>query len=344
MNEPLSTVEGGNSVERAVYAAFIAKNGRLRAIWRFLLAIIVVLLANIAAGVLASPAGRGRLFDLIFRTLALFFMLVGFSMLLKLADGVAGNPLPAMGLSLRKPWIRDAAWGALLGFFLILIAYIVIRLTCDLTVKITLSGRTGMLVIEELVILASAAMLEEAAFRGYPFQRLVEMFEGAASFVTGRRLGAETAEHSSQAFAAGAAAIVWSLAFGAAHLWNPSATIWSFLNTTLVGVLLCIAYLRTRSLWMPWGIHFAWNTCLGLLFGLPVSGVMQFAVMVRSKIKGPGWITGGDYGIEGSALGTAVIIVGMVLVLVFVKQRQYAAVPADPTATLDGTRSDGIQS
>jgi len=33
-----------------------------------------------------------------------------------------------------------------------------------------------------------------------------------------------------------------------------------------------------------------------------------------------------------------------VLVLVFVKQRQYAAVPADPTATLDGTRSDGIQS
>ena len=40
----------------------------------------------------------------------------------------------------------------------------------------------------------------------------------------------------------------------------------------LAGVLLSIAWLRTHGLWLPWGIHFAWNASIGLLFGLPVRG------------------------------------------------------------------------
>ncbi len=120
------------------------------------------------------------------------------------------------------------------------------------------------------------------------------------------------------------AAILWSCAFGAAHLDNPAATIWSFLNTSFVGVLFCLAYLRTGSLWMPWGIHFAWNATLGVVLGLPVSGLTQFGVIVRSKAVGPLWITGGRYGIEGSALGTAVIIIGILIVILFVKPRTVA--------------------
>ncbi len=44
----------------------------------------------------------------------------------------------------------------------------------------------------------------------------------------------------------------------------------------LAGVLLSIAWLRTHGLWLPWGLHFAWNASLGILFGLPVSGDIGF--------------------------------------------------------------------
>jgi hypothetical protein len=80
-------------------------------------------------------------------------------------------------------------------------------------------------------------------------------------------------------------------------------------STVLVGVLLALAYLRTRALWLPWGIHWGWNATLGLVFGLPVSG-LDFSVLVDATVQGPEWLTGGAYGLEASALGTAVILLG----------------------------------
>ncbi len=302
------------------YRAFIAPDGRLRSVWRFVLSVVVVVAANVAAGIVASAFGRGRVFELVYRPLSLVFVVAGFCLLLKLADGVEGNPVPAMGLGFRKPWLGDAVKGLAIGFFMIFVAYLVIRSTCELTVNITLNGRAAKLLVMELVTLAAAAMLEEVMFRGYPFQRLVESFSGSFSFLAGhisRQIRPEIAA-SSGAFTA---AVLWSAAFGAMHFDNPDASIWSFLNTSFVGVLFCFAYLRTRSLWMPWGIHFAWNTTLGVILGLPVSGLTQFGVVVRSKADGPRWITGGSYGIEASALGTAVILVGIAIVLIFVKPR-----------------------
>jgi CAAX protease family protein len=338
MNENLQSVGEANILERLVYSGFVAQDGRLRSMWRFALSIIVVLIGNIVAMIIASLAGRGHIYNLIYRPLALVLVLGGFALLLKVADCVSGDPLPAMGLSFRKPWIKDASVGCAIGFALVFIAYVVIRFTCDLTVNITLSSRTVKLLVAELLILAAGAMLEEVAFRGYPFQRLVESF-GCVGRLLFRHSGVGAEDQRASRFRALTAAVLWSTAFGAAHFWNPDASVWSFLNTAFVGLLLCIAYLRTRSLWMPWGIHFAWNTALGTVFGLPVSGIMEFAVVVRSKVVGPKWttkwITGGSYGIEASALGTAVIVIGIIVVLAFVKQRQIA-----PTAV--ATENDAV--
>lgn len=338
---------GDTSFEAYAYRAFIAPDGRLRSIWRFFLAVIVAFLGNMVAGVFAVAIARGRVLELIYRPLALVVIVFGFCLLLKLADGVNRDPLSAMGLSFRKPWIRDSLIGLLIGFTLIFAAYLVIRFTCDLTVNITVNRRTELLVIFELFVLAAAAMLEEVMFRGYPFQRLVESFSGAARWLTRdgvTNVSTETAEKSGSLIAA----IFWSSVFGALHFGNPQASIWSFLNTSFIGVLFCLAYLRTRSLWMPWGIHFAWNTTLGVVFGLPVSGLMSFAVMVRSKAVGPLWVTGGGYGIEASALGTAVIVLGIVIVLVFVKPRTTTPVTqpqisADNLSILGGDSPERIQ-
>jgi hypothetical protein len=109
-----------------------------------------------------------------------------------------------------------------------------------------------------------------------------------------------------------AAALCFSVLFGAAHLWNPHSSPWAFVNTVAVGILLSFAYIRTRRLWLPWGIHFAWNAALGLGFGLPVSGLTEFSVVVHGRAQGPQWLTGGAYGIEAIAVGTAVIVLGFV--------------------------------
>jgi membrane protease YdiL (CAAX protease family) len=269
----------------------------LRSLWRFVLAVVVTYFANVLAGGFAAGAGRGRLFELTYRSLALVFVLAGYSLLLIVADRVDGNPLSAMGLALRGPWLRDIAVGLGLGFAMIAVAVTVIAAAGDLSINIGAPPRAFQKVIIVVLTLVSGAMLEEAMFRGYPFQRLVE----SATPVGG--------------------ILILSALFGAVHLGNPSASIWSFLNTTAVGVLFCIAYLRTQSLWMPWAIHFCWNAALGLVFGLPVSGLTSFAVVVRSKAAGPDWLTGGAYGIEASALGTFVILLGIVAVVVLVKPR-----------------------
>src|SRR5664279_2706797 len=81
-----------------------------------------------------------------------------------------------------------------------------------------------------------------------------------------------------------------------------------------IGFLLAIAYLRTKALWLPWGIHFAWNAVLGLLLGLPVSGLRLFNVAVHGTAIGPKWLTGGSYGIEASAPGALAIVAGLILI------------------------------
>ena len=94
------------------------------------------------------------------------------------------------------------------------------------------------------------AIGEELIFRGYPYQALVEGM-GAVG-----------------------ATILMSVLFGLLHLMNPNATVFSTVNTMLAGALLSIAYLKTRTLYFPFGIHFAWNFVQSFILSLPVSGLL----------------------------------------------------------------------
>jgi uncharacterized protein len=264
-------------------------HGRLRAGWRFLLGVIVAIAANmIAMDVAEATVGyRPRLLDAVYRPLTTLLLLAGFSLLLIFADRVRTNPLAAIGLG-RRRWLPQFALGIAIGAAMICAAVAVIAIAGQLGFTMTLNGRTAELALLELTILFTGALMEELMFRGYPFQRLVDAVGPA-----------------------GAVGIV-SVLFGLVHLGNPHASMWGLVNTILVGVLLSVAYLRTRSLWLPWGLHFAWNTALGMGFGLPVSGLNQFAVVVKGSAQGPAWLTGGAYGIEASALGTLVILLGFI--------------------------------
>jgi uncharacterized protein len=300
---------------------FWGEDGRLRSGWRFLLSVFFFLVVNSFAVDLANSwAGpNDRKFELLYRPLLMIFLLVAFSVLLKTLDRVDGNPLPAMGLG-SQHLAHDAVLGFVAGAAMVGLSVLPIAIGYHLGFHVVLSWHSLKLACSVLFILATGAMAEEAAFRGYPFQRLVDATGGVAAIVLS------------------------SVLFGVVHLRNPHSSIFSLINTLVIGIVLALAYLRTRSLWLPWGLHFGWNVTLGLVFGLPVSGIPQFAVLVRGTADGPAWVTGGAYGIEGGAAGTLGIVAGLCFLVIGLKSRPKLALQDfGDEKSKTGSDSGGIQ-
>jgi membrane protease YdiL (CAAX protease family) len=91
--------------------------------------------------------------------------------------------------------------------------------------------------------------------------------------------------------------------FGFAHLSNPGATpLTSFFIAVEAGILLGAAYMLTRSLWLPMGLHAAWNLTQGEVLDVSVSGVPVDG-LVTAQVHGPVLLSGGRFGFEGSVLG-----------------------------------------
>ncbi|MGH9557503.1 MAG: lysostaphin resistance A-like protein [Terriglobales bacterium] len=281
-----------------IRTVFLAPDSRLRAGWRFILGAVVFVAANYAGAILSAPL-REIHAELFYRSITTLLLLGGFSGMLYLLDRHRGRLLARMGLGLDGPWLRQSLVGTALGAAMVALGVAVIAAVGHVQFR-WFGGWTArqlaLAVGLQIMVLAVAAMLEEIAFRGYPFQRLVE---GVGPVL---------------------ALIILNGLFGVVHLGNPHASFWGFLNTVAIGIVLGIAYLRTRALWLPWGIHFGWNAMLGLVFGLPVSGTEQFRTMIAGSAEGPLWLTGGGYGIEASATGAVVILIGLAAVIVLTPQ------------------------
>jgi hypothetical protein len=65
--------------------------------------------------------------------------------------------------------------------------------------------------------------------------------------------------------------------------------------------MLALAFVATRKLWLPIGLHIAWNFTQGGLFGLPVSGISTPGLL-GSHLSGPAVFSGGAFGVEGSLI------------------------------------------
>ena len=238
--------------------------------------------------------------------LALLYALLGAAVLVAsalLIRALDRRSFRTIGLWFYPGWWKELACGIGIGAALIgLVAAILVVLGA-----IRYSGLTGppkeMLPGFEVTagILFLAAAFEELAFRGYGFQRLVE------------------------AFGALGAVVVFSGLFGVVHLLNPWATMLSTASTALSGVLLSVAYLKTRALWLPVGLHWAWNFFMGPVLSLPISGLDFGPTLLRVQISGATWLTGGDYGPEG---GVVVIAVVLVAIVFLVRTRRLATSPA----------------
>ncbi len=194
------------------------------------------------------------------------------------------EPFKAMGFVKRATAWQEWGIGAALGWGLVVLAVLPMAVTGAMRTTFWTEPRAFWLFGINLGTLVVAAWLEEVTFRGYPFQRLIEA------------VGPTTAT------------IIMSVFFGAVHIWNTDASLISVLVTMLAGVLLSLAYLRTRALWLPWGIHFAWNLSMGAVLGLPVSGYYGLSTIIQTQTVGAHWLTGGAYGPEAGLFTFLVLV------------------------------------
>ncbi len=132
--------------------------------------------------------------------------------------------------------------------------------------------------IAPLSISVGAAVIEELLFRGVIF-RIIE-----ASLGTWIAL------------------VISAALFGLVHLGNPNATWFAAAAISLeAGVMLAAAYVLTRRLWLPIGIHAAWNFTQGGIFSVAVSGSQTDGLLVAT-LTGPSWLSGGEFGGEASVV------------------------------------------
>jgi len=227
----------------------------------------------------------------------LFLLLIGFATLSWIATRVGGirftNALPQ-----RSTAVREWQTGAALGWATLLVSVLPMMLAGDLHPQFWLAPRAWGLALISLITLALGTLALEVAFRGYIYRCLI----GAMGPTM--------------------ATIFLSIAYALFSSFRPYSTSFSVFLTFLTGILFSVAYLRTHALWLGWGLHFAWDASMGVLFGLPVAGLATYSYPVDTNVSGTLWLTGGSYGPEGALL-TGVCIVVAIIVL-YRLTREYA--------------------
>jgi Predicted metal-dependent membrane protease len=120
-----------------------------------------------------------------------------------------------------------------------------------------------------------------------------------------------------------AAVIVSALVFGAVHLMNPGATLWSAVAIAIeAGLLFGIVYKCSGNLWVPIGIHWAWNFVQGPVLGFAVSGNGVEYKVFSTILTGSDWVTGGVFGAEAAVPTVVLGLLLTVLLLLFSKRER----------------------
>ncbi|HEU0012150.1 MAG TPA: CPBP family intramembrane glutamic endopeptidase [Longimicrobium sp.] len=194
----------------------------------------------------------------------------------------------ALGFALEPAAARDGAVGVALGG--VLQGAAVLLLAVAGTAR-WVADEGGMpeyvaALAGSFAFFAVAAAFEEALFRGYAFQALV------------------------QGIGAWPAILASSALFAWAHAGNANVTPIGLANIFLAGVLLAVAYLRTRSLWFATAVHLGWNWTMSALLDFPVSGFVYDTPLYSARETGADWWTGGAFGPEAGLAATLTLAAG----------------------------------
>ena len=158
--------------------------------------------------------------------------------------------------------------------------------------KAKLGSDSWLEILGSLFFFLLVAVGEEIVFRGFIFRMIDERF----NFV--------------------AALVVSALIFGFIHMGNSNATLWSSVAIAVeAGLLLGAAYKYSGTIWLPIGIHWAWNFTQGNVFGFSVSGMPSDVSVFDAMVSGPEILSGGEFGPEASVITVAL---GVIFTLFFI--------------------------
>ena len=209
------------------------------------------------------------------------------------------RPVTDLGIGVSKHTPAEIGIGLLIPVLALLIVFAPLALLSIIeyraqggSLRLWLAGTTYL-----LLWLALPAAAEEALFRGYPFQKLVELVGPVLA-----TLGA-------------------SAAFAVAHGNNPSIGVFALVNIFLAGVVLSVAYLKTRSLWFAFAVHLGWNWQMGGPLDLPISGLELYDTpLYEPHALGPAWLTGGRFGLEGGLAGLVALALVLAGILAYTRK------------------------
>lgn len=118
------------------------------------------------------------------------------------------------------------------------------------------------------------------------------------------------------------AVAIMSIYYGIVHMSNPNSTWLAGVIISIFGFLRIFPWLRTGQLWLGMGMHAGWNFLQGPIFGFGVSGYST-QILIRQKVLGPDWITGGSFGPEAGIVVLPALLVGLVAVYLWTAKREH---------------------
>jgi membrane protease YdiL (CAAX protease family) len=258
----------------------------------FLAAMVWAATANAIAGrAAAGIAGRLGLTygQMLLESLFLLFLVVIGYQAMDWTARRGGASSSAMMLPKRQTSWREWGSGFALGWGMCLAAVAPVLLLGDFHARLNRGVGVVPGIAAAVCTLLVLTLAEEVIFRGYPFQRLAQAI-GPAWATTGM-----------------------SVLFGVVLVsLNPPVNLGlAFVDGTLFGIVLAVAYLRTHALWLGWGLHFGYRVVMAVLLGLPIAGRNDFGSLLDGNASGPVWLGGGFYGLDSTVWAAVVMLVGL---------------------------------
>ncbi|MGA3160547.1 MAG: CPBP family glutamic-type intramembrane protease [Terracidiphilus sp.] len=293
---------------------------RFRAYMRFFIAVLWFFLARALAHHEALGLAGEQWQPLAEQAFLLFLLLAGYAGMGFALDSQQ-HPLKEQGLPRREGWPAEAGLGMAVGWAMAVACVIPMVVSGGIAIVLNLGPSAWGWLLADIAFFALAALAEEVAFRGYGFQR----FEQSVG-----QLGAALGY-------AAFYAIVQALLPGTNHA--------SVAVSIVFSLVLSTAYLRTRALWLSWGINFAWKASRALVFGLAISGNNSHSPVVQGNPMGPFWLTGGGFGLDGSWVAFAVLLAALPVVYRLTRELDFrwnapvivpAGIPVDLSAAAKG--------
>jgi uncharacterized protein len=260
--------------------------GRVRAYLEFLAAVLYFFLARALAHLGALDLASEFWSPLVEQAMLAFLLLMGYAAIGFWLDREA-DPVSAQGFPQRAGFAHEAGMGLATGWALALVCVLPLLAAGGIVVSFSVQRSSWGWLAADAAFFALLALSEEIAFRGYGFQRFA------------RALGPV------------GATVLFALYYALVQKMIPGSSRSSFLVSLVLALLLSVAYLRTRALWLSWGLNFGWKASRALLFGMAVNADSSHSPVVQGYPMGPLWLTGGGFGLDASWLAFFVLLAAL---------------------------------